>query len=387
MSASNRSKLITKLHTALKKHYKAPPASPSRPILEHILLASLLEDCPLELAEEGLLKCEQDFFDWNEVRVTTVTELSGVLSNLPDPQKAASRLKGNLQGVFEEFYNFDLEYLKKENLGKAVAKFEKIPSMSPFVVAYLTQHGLGGHAIPIDYSAMVILHVTGIASQREAASGRVPGLERAIPKTKGVEFAALIHEAAVAVMMDPKDKKGRQTLDAVAKGSSKSLDEYNQSKEAAKQRVRKRKIEERDAARAEKAAEEAKPKAVPAKKPKASASGTAKAAKEKKAASPPAAAEGKKPNAKPAKTSASKTKPASKTTVAKKASKPVKKSASKTAKKSASKPVKKSTAKAAAKPTKKKPVKKSAKKTAGKKKAKPSKAKSGNRRLTKQKPR
>ena len=91
MPASNRASLIGKLHTALKKHYKPAPAQPSRPLLEYVLYASLLEDAPADLADEGMAKCEQEFFDWNEVRVTTVTELSQVLNRLPEPQRAATR--------------------------------------------------------------------------------------------------------------------------------------------------------------------------------------------------------------------------------------------------------------------------------------------------------
>ncbi len=241
MSANNRASLITKLASALKKHYKPSPPQPARPLLEHVLYASLLQDAPAELADEGMAKCEQDFFDWNEVRVTTVSELSQVLSRLPDPIKAATRLKGNLQCIFEEFYTFDLDHLKKENLGKAVAKFEKMSSMTPFVLSYTIQHGLGGHSIPIDYSAMVILMVTEIASQPEAAGGKVPGLERAIPKSKGIEFSDLLHQAAVSLNNSAKDKKARTLVDDVAKGSSKRLDEWLSSKKAAKKRVADRK--------------------------------------------------------------------------------------------------------------------------------------------------
>ncbi len=255
MSATNRSKLISKLFLALKKHYSVPPASPSRPLLEHALYACLLEDCPSELADEGLAKLEQDYFDWNEVRVTTVTELSAVLSNLPDPTKAATRLKANLQAIFEEFYSFDLDHLKKENLGKAVAKFEKLPSMTPFVLSYIIQHGLGGHSIPIDYSAMVVMLVSGIASQNEASDGRVPGLERAIPKSKGIDFANLLHQPAVTLLIDPEDKTARALLESVAKGSSAGLDEWLVSKKAAKKRVAQRKAEERETAKQEAEAE------------------------------------------------------------------------------------------------------------------------------------
>ena len=256
MSASNRASLITKLQAALKKHYKPLPAQPTRPLLEHVLYASLLEDSPADLADEGMAKCEQEFFDWNEVRVTTVTELSQVLANLPDPQKAARRLKSNLQAIFEEFYTFDLDHLKKENLGKAVAKFEKMPGMTPFVLSHTVQHGLGGHAIPVDYSAMVIMLATEIASQAEAMSGKVPGLERAIPKSKGIEFAGLLHQAAVALNKSTKDQTARDLLDAVSKGSSKRLDQWLASKKAAKKRVVKRKAEERAAAEAEQEIEE-----------------------------------------------------------------------------------------------------------------------------------
>ena len=389
MSASKRANLIGKLNTALKKHYKPLPAQPARPLLEHVLYASLLEDAPADLADEGMAKCEQEFYDWNEVRVTTVTELAQVLSRLPEPMKAAQRLKSNLQAIFEEFYTFDLDHLKKENLGKAVNKFEKMPGMTPFVLSYTIQHGLGGHSIPVDYSAMVIMLSTEIATQPEAMAGKVPGLERAIPKSKGIEFSGLLHQAAVALNKSTKDKTARTLLDAVSKGSSKRLDEWLVSKKAAKKRAVKRKVEEKAAAEAAAiaAAEEAKNAAAKKKAKAAAKKETVKKEPAKKEAPAPA---------KPAatkKADAKKTPAPKKTAPAKSAKKPAK-AAKKTAKK---KPAEKKPAKKAA--TKKAPAKKAAakktpskkaatKKTTSKKSA-PKKAakKSTNRKLTKRKPR
>ncbi|MFG0265570.1 MAG: hypothetical protein ACF8AM_10525 [Rhodopirellula sp. JB055] len=426
MSATNRAKLITKLQAALKKHYDVAPATPSRPLLEHALYACLLEDCPADLADEGLAKLEQDYFDWNEVRVTTVTELAGVLSSLPDPSKAAQRLKSILQAIFEEFYSFDLDHLKKENLGKAVAKFEGMSSMTPFVLSYIIQHGLGGHSIPIDYSAMVVMLVTGIASQTEAAEGRVPGLERAVPKSKGVEFAALLHQPAVALLMDPKDKTGRTFLESIVKGSSKELDEWLSSKEAAIKRVKARKKEEREAAKQEAEAEaaevaEAKSAVLVKRSAKKGSRSTKPAAPQKSAAEQAAesqarlAAEAKKAEAKASsksakkKTATDKSATASKGAAASKADAP-KKSSKTSASKTASKST--GTSKSATKKTTKKaPAKKSSRnaksgseKAAPKKSAKKSSStaaksssaestgtaagkKATNRKLTKRKPR
>lgn len=426
--------MIGKLQTALKKFYQPLPTQPTRPLLEHVLYASLLEDAPADLADEGMAKCEQEFFDWNEVRVTTITELSQVLENLPDPQKAARRLKSNLQAIFEEFYTFDLDHLKKENLGKAVAKFEKMPGMTPFVLNYTVQNGLGGHAIPVDYSAMVIMLSTEIASQSEAMAGKVPGLERAIPKNKAIDFSGLLHQAAVALNASTKDKTARQLLDAVSKGSSERLDQWLESKKAAKKRVVKRKADERAAAEEaeklrleeEQAAQEKKAakkaaaeKAAAAKIAAAEKAASEKAAEEKAAAAAKAAqakaAEKAAKSTKKKKATASKaTKSTSTSTAKKKGSKKVSaagtssnKVAKKTAKKSSKKtsaaktPAKKKSAKKSPvkkKSAKKSPVKKVTKKKASAKKSsttttKPKSAKktpakkSASRKLTKRKPR
>ncbi|TWU49786.1 hypothetical protein [Rubripirellula reticaptiva] len=378
MSASNRANLIAKLQTALKKHYKPLPAQPTRPLLEHLLYASLLQDASAELADEGMAKCEQEFFDWNEVRVTSITELTQVLSRLPEPAKAAARLKSNLQGIFEEFYTFDLDHLKKENLGKAVGKFERMPGMTQFVLSYTIQHGLGGHSIPIDYSAMVIMLATEIASQPEAMAGKVPGLERAIPKSKGIEFSGLLHQCAVALNKNLKDKAARDLLESVSKGSGERLDDWLANKKAAKKRVVKRKTKEKaEAAEAAKAAELAGP---PPKK-KAAKKGTAAAKSAEAKASEAAPAKAPETKAETAKKAASTKKTASKPAAEKAAPekpKSTKKSAAKQPKAAASTPAKKKT-------TKKKSVKKSAPASAEKKPA--SAKKSDNRKLTKSKPR
>lgn len=381
MSASNRAKLIGKLHTALKKHYKPLPAQPARPLLEHVLYGSLLEDSPSELADEGIAKCEQEFFDWNEVRVTTVTELSQVMSRLPEPMKAARRLKSNLQAIFEEFYTFDLDHLKKENLGKAVAKFEKMPGMTPFVLSYTVQHGLGGHSIPIDYSAMVIMLSTEITTQPEAMAGKVPGLERAIPKSKGAEFGGLLHQCAVALNKNVKDKKARTVLDQVSKGSSERLDLWIASKKAAKKRVVKRKTQEMT--EADTKTEDTNTTDT---KKAASASGSSKGSAAKPSAATKKVAAKKAPSKKsPAKKETKKKAPTSKKTPSKpaKKAKTTKKAAAKTAKKTAAS---KKTASKAKKATKSRATKK----TSSRKSSAPKKAaskKSSSRKLTKRKPR
>lgn len=212
MTAQNRANRISKLQNLLKKSYKPVIPVDNRPLMEHLLYACLLENAPYELADEALARLEQDFFDWNEVRVTTITELTEVLSRLPDPTSAAIRLKKNLHGLFESTYSFDLEELRKQNLGKALQRFERLPAMSSFILSYITQHGLGGHAIPLDSAALRFFWLCDIINENELKTGKVTGLERAIPKNKGVEFSSLLHQAAVAINVDPTDATARAVV-------------------------------------------------------------------------------------------------------------------------------------------------------------------------------
>ena len=135
MSNKNRSSRIQLLQKVLTKNFTPVSTPKDRNVLEHLIYACCLEDAPYDSADEAFHRLQESFFDWNEVRVTTVTELMEHLSKLPDPKTAAMRLKKNLQSIFEVRYSFDLEDLIKMNQGKAVAELEKLGGMTPFVLA------------------------------------------------------------------------------------------------------------------------------------------------------------------------------------------------------------------------------------------------------------
>ena len=212
MSASNRSATISKIHRVVKRHYKpvVPPAN--RSVLEHLLYASCLENAPFETADESFAKLQQTFFNWNEVRVTTVTELAEVMSLIPDALHAAERLKRILQSVFETHYEFDLEFLKKQALGKAVKDLEKYHGVSQFGADYLIQNALGGHAIPLGDGAMEVLYYSGAINDQEFTKRAVPGMDRAIPKSKGIEFFSLLHQLGVDIKNSPSSSRIRAVI-------------------------------------------------------------------------------------------------------------------------------------------------------------------------------
>ncbi|MEO2007868.1 MAG: hypothetical protein ABGX22_04170 [Pirellulaceae bacterium] len=217
--STNRATLISKSHRVLKKHYKpfSPPAE--RSLFEHILYGCLLENSPSDQADQAFAVLLQTYFDWNEVRVTSLNELAERLSCVSDPIDSARRVKTALQNLFEQYYTFNLEEELKnrnqKNLGAAI-KFLEVPGVPEFAIQYTTQHGLGGHSIPVNRGVLHVCVVLGILTANEAVKGRVPGLERTIPKVKGIEFASLLHQLGLDFARSPFSPNVRNILLEIA---------------------------------------------------------------------------------------------------------------------------------------------------------------------------
>jgi endonuclease III len=223
MAAKNRAALINKVLKIVKKHYKPAPPAKDRSLLEHLLFACLLENSSHDAAEKVFATLSTDYFDWNEVRVSTIRELAEALKPLNDPQDAATRLKRILQSVFETHYSFDLEGLKKQNIGAAVKTLEKYNGSTPFMVAYVTQQALAGHSIPVNQGLLESMRIVGVVSDGEAAKGTVPGLERTVPKSKGAEVGSQLHQLGVEMFRSPYGPTIRKLLLEIEPGAKDHL--------------------------------------------------------------------------------------------------------------------------------------------------------------------
>ena len=212
MSTPNRAGLLKKTFRVLKKHYKSVIPIGDRSTLEHLLYACCLENTQAEATDEAYAKLQESYFDWNEIRVTSVGELAEVLNALTDPADAATRLKQVLQMVFETYYAFDLEHLKKQNLGKAVKELDKYTGTTNFSVDYVSQNSLGGHSIATNAGAVHTMVVLGIVTEAEATKRRLPGVERAISKAKGIEFTSLLHQLGTDFRTTPFSSRVRGIL-------------------------------------------------------------------------------------------------------------------------------------------------------------------------------
>jgi len=193
MSATaSKQQLLTTLFTTLRKHYSVGDP-PERPVLEQMVYALLREGATCEEADAAFDRLKSQFFDWNEVRVSSDHEVIETLAGLPEAAARAERVISLLQEVFESTYSFDLESLHKKGLKQAAKQIGRYQAANDFTVAWVTQQTLDGHAVPIDAPTLRTVRRLGLVDSDAVDSEAVrANLEHQVPKVKSHLFSELI---------------------------------------------------------------------------------------------------------------------------------------------------------------------------------------------------
>jgi endonuclease III len=193
---TNKQRQLTQLFSAFKKGHDVPETG-EQPVLEQFLYGICREGATRDLADQAFENLREQFYDWNEVRVSSAREVEEPLADLPEAEPRAERLISFLQEVFEKDFSFDLEGLRKKGLKEAAKELAKYQAANDYVVAWVVQHSLGGHAIPLDLPTLRAARRLGLidceADDMEAARA---SLEHLVPKAKGAIFCDLISSLA-----------------------------------------------------------------------------------------------------------------------------------------------------------------------------------------------
>jgi endonuclease-3 len=190
----NKQRILNQLFS-LGKHQGKEPAA--LPVLEQLLYAVCREGTTRALADRAFADLRDRFFDWNEVRVSSPRELEEVLADLPDAEIRAQRIISLLQEVFETTFSFDLESLHKKGLKQAAKHLARYQAADDYAVAWVVQHSLAGHAVPLDTPTLRILRRLGVLdSDTDDLEALRASLEHLVPKARGALFSELVSALA-----------------------------------------------------------------------------------------------------------------------------------------------------------------------------------------------
>ena len=135
MASPSKAQFLNEIHTLLKKRYQLEPRAARLTVLEAVIYGICHEGTTREQANQALSRFKDGFFDWNEVRVSSLDEIQGVLTGLPDPEGRAQRVRRFLRQLFEKTYGFNLKALTKKPLKEAVKALEEYEA-SPRITSW-----------------------------------------------------------------------------------------------------------------------------------------------------------------------------------------------------------------------------------------------------------
>ena len=199
MAAPSKAQYLNVIHTTLKKRYKPKPdrLDGRLSVLEAVIYGICHEGTTREQANQALSRFKDGFFDWNEVRVSSVEEIQHALIGFPAAEPRAQKIRRFLRQLFEKTYSFTLDALVKKPLKESLKVLAEYDAFgSDYVEATVVQLALGGHAIPVDEPCRRALVRLGIADAEVEPEALRSLLERAVPKNRGIEFSELIEELA-----------------------------------------------------------------------------------------------------------------------------------------------------------------------------------------------
>lgn len=150
IKASDKQAVCRKLIPALKKRYKASIPKADRPVLETLLYAACLENTTHDVAEKTYEKMLGAFFDLNEIRVSSITELSKAMGETNIPEYRALWVRSVLQYVFESNYEYQFDKVKRKTLELATRQLGRIPYLTPFARLHTLQETMGAFVMPMD---------------------------------------------------------------------------------------------------------------------------------------------------------------------------------------------------------------------------------------------
>ena len=197
---SEKQNICKSVVTLLKKRYKSGAPNTKSPVLETMLQAVCLEDSSMEQADAAYERLGTDFFDLNEVRVSGISELEAVFEGMVDPEWKAFRVRSLLNEIFERYYAFDFEVLRRRTLEQAQKELDKFKNLSPFVKLYTLHVVNGAHVVPIDKRMLQVAIWLGVVDPGSTVESGAEQLKAAIRKADATSFCHYLRHLAT----DPK---------------------------------------------------------------------------------------------------------------------------------------------------------------------------------------
>ncbi|GAB4159251.1 MAG: hypothetical protein Kow00107_07800 [Planctomycetota bacterium] len=195
ISSNSKNSTIKWIHTKLKESFGDSIELPQRGVLDELVFNLLLQGSSKDRAEEALKALKEEYFDWNEVRVTIPSSIEVVIKGVGLESVKSMRLVKILQGIFEDRSEVDLEFLAEMNAPAIKNYLGTMEGIGESTVETVLTFALGKHFYPLNKPALRFAQRFGIiSSSKEGGTAKdfKAAVEAEVEEGRMAEFVLLV---------------------------------------------------------------------------------------------------------------------------------------------------------------------------------------------------
>lgn len=190
-------KQVKRYFNRLKRSGPKPAPHEFDDPLKQLMFAVLSEDISASKAKAAVSRLVSGTIDYNDLRVSTPTELAGMISSdIPDALSRATSLAKIFGAIYERENAVTLDALKAGNRKDARAYLGNLAGMTPYALASTMLWIFGDHVIPVDEQILETLKKEEIIDPETRLEEAQAFLKRHVGVGEARMFTALVKRHA-----------------------------------------------------------------------------------------------------------------------------------------------------------------------------------------------
>lgn len=181
MTKKKKIRLFRQVISKLEKKYPNALQGQRTDPLEQLLSSIVHFDAPAEKVGRALEVFRDEFVDWNEVRVSAVSEIAGALRQAGIEEDRARLIKSALSKLFLKKNQLTLDFIKNYNQKQASDFLSRFEGLHPSIIDEVMLLSLGFPCFPMNDRAHRVCVRLGLVEDGNEASAR-KFMEAIIPK-------------------------------------------------------------------------------------------------------------------------------------------------------------------------------------------------------------
>jgi endonuclease III len=188
---------LTALEKGLGRRRRRRPPDP----LDTLLHAVLAGDGNDLLSAQILEKLRVEMVDWNELRVTSATDIEVLIRPLPDATEKALTIKRILQKLFTERHLLNLNFLKRCGDSKIEEQLDDFGGLSKAVKARVMLKCFDSNQLPVTTDIERMSKRLGLVEPDVPLDRLAEALDEILPTKRVFSFFHLVGEHAEAICL------------------------------------------------------------------------------------------------------------------------------------------------------------------------------------------